>query len=105
MAVSRILKSGWRFKFADDPSFAAPSFDDSAWQPVTIPHDWAVRGPFDKKTTSIPPASSRMAKPPKRFTTDAPAASHTSASAGTVSDSHRKKISAENASSSNSTAS
>ena len=49
MAVSRILKSGWRFKFADDPSFAAPSFDDSAWQPVTIPHDWAVRGPFDKK--------------------------------------------------------
>ena len=49
MAVSRILKSGWRFKFADAPSFAAPSFDDSAWQPVTIPHDWAVRGPFDKK--------------------------------------------------------
>ena len=49
MAVSRILKSGWRFRLADDPGFAAPSFDDSAWQPVNVPHDWAISGPFDKK--------------------------------------------------------
>ncbi len=23
-----------------------PDFDDSIWQQVTIPHDWAIEGPF-----------------------------------------------------------
>ena len=28
---------------------AAPDFDDSAWQTVNLPHDWAVSQPFDQK--------------------------------------------------------
>lgn len=27
-------------------SFAQPSFDDSAWEAVDLPHDWAIKGPF-----------------------------------------------------------
>src|SRR5690606_16854692 len=30
----------------DDVEFLQPGFDDSAWQPVTLPHDWAIAGPF-----------------------------------------------------------
>jgi len=26
--------------------FVRPGFDDSAWQAVTLPHDWAIAGPF-----------------------------------------------------------
>jgi beta-galactosidase len=28
------------------PQFAQPGFDDSRWHPVSIPHDWAIAGPF-----------------------------------------------------------
>ena len=34
---------------ADQPAnvtFAQPSFDDSAWESLNLPHDWAVKGPF-----------------------------------------------------------
>ena len=27
-------------------AFVRGDFDDSAWQPVTLPHDWAIAGPF-----------------------------------------------------------
>ncbi len=26
----------------------APDFDDSSWQRVSVPHDWAIEGPFDQ---------------------------------------------------------
>ncbi|RHW18494.1 DUF4982 domain-containing protein [Sphingomonas gilva] len=29
-----------------DVSYVQPGFDDSAWQRVTLPHDWAIEGPF-----------------------------------------------------------
>jgi beta-galactosidase len=29
-----------------DVPFVRSDFDDSAWQPVTLPHDWAIAGPF-----------------------------------------------------------
>jgi beta-galactosidase len=35
---------------AGDPggniAYVAATFDDSAWRPVTLPHDWAIAGPF-----------------------------------------------------------
>ena len=31
---------------AIDAPFAQPAFDDGAWRPVTLPHDWAIEGPF-----------------------------------------------------------
>lgn len=29
-----------------DHPFVQAGFDDSGWQPVTLPHDWAIAGPF-----------------------------------------------------------
>ena len=41
------LKTGWKFTRTDDPAATAPTYDDSRWQSVTVPHDWAIYGPFD----------------------------------------------------------
>lgn len=37
----------WRFAKGDIDGAASPDFDDSAWQAVRLPHDWAIAGPFD----------------------------------------------------------
>jgi len=44
-----ILKYGWRFKRGDFPGMTGADFDDSGWESVRVPHDWAVAGPFDGK--------------------------------------------------------
>ena len=61
------LNAGWRFHPGDIPfpvvkghnasytnakaglagGAAAPGYDDTTWREVTLPHDWAVEGPFD----------------------------------------------------------
>ena len=41
------LEKGWRFTREDHAEAVRPDFDDSAWQRVTVPHDWAIYGPFD----------------------------------------------------------
>ncbi len=38
---------GWRFALGDQPGATDPALDDSAWQVVDLPHDWAISGPFD----------------------------------------------------------
>ncbi|WP_017446920.1 glycoside hydrolase family 2 TIM barrel-domain containing protein [Gayadomonas joobiniege] len=43
------FNQGWKFKLGDDKRFALPSYDDTGWQSVTLPHDWAIAGPFDPK--------------------------------------------------------
>lgn len=40
------LEEGWRFSREDKAQAAQPSFDDRKWQSVTVPHDWAIYGPF-----------------------------------------------------------
>ena len=44
-----LLEKGWRFSREDKPEFVTTSFDDSKWQKVTVPHDWAIYGPFSSK--------------------------------------------------------
>lgn len=44
----------WRFALGDDASYAAVDFDDSAWRPLHLPHDWAVEGDFSKENPSTP---------------------------------------------------
>jgi beta-galactosidase len=39
----------WRFLKGDAPGTEAPGFPDSKWRTVTLPHDWAIEGPFDKR--------------------------------------------------------
>jgi beta-galactosidase len=43
------LENGWKFAKGDFPNAMKPDFDDASWQSVTVPHDWAIYGPFDKK--------------------------------------------------------
>ncbi|WP_349261276.1 beta-galactosidase GalB [Povalibacter sp.] len=42
--------SRWHVRPAGDPgsdvSFVRANFDDSGWRQVTLPHDWAIEGPF-----------------------------------------------------------
>jgi len=42
-----LLEKGWRFTREDPAGAMLPGFEDDSWQPVTVPHDWAICGPFD----------------------------------------------------------
>lgn len=42
------LDTGWKFLKSDPHGAEAPGFDDSEWECVRVPHDWAIAGPFDK---------------------------------------------------------
>ena len=42
------LKKGWKFNKGSHPNAINTGFDDSKWESVTVPHDWAIYGPFDK---------------------------------------------------------
>lgn len=45
---TRPFDDSWRFHLEDHGEAAAmPEFNDSKWEPVTLPHDWAITGPFD----------------------------------------------------------
>jgi len=43
------FNNDWRFAKGDQPGAEAADFDDSAWEAVRLPHDWAISGPFDPK--------------------------------------------------------
>ena len=42
----QLLERGWRFTRQDCADFKELGYDDSAWQEVVVPHDWAIYGPF-----------------------------------------------------------
>ncbi len=44
-----LLTTGWKFAKGDPANAASPAFKDSKWQTVSVPHDWAIYGPFDGK--------------------------------------------------------
>ncbi|MFD2255643.1 beta-galactosidase GalB [Luteolibacter algae] len=39
----------WRFHKGEAETAEKADFDDSEWREVTLPHDWAIEGPFDVK--------------------------------------------------------
>jgi len=41
------FNDNWRFAKGEQPDAAAVDFDDSDWQSVHLPHDWAISGPFN----------------------------------------------------------
>ena len=41
-----LLEKNWKFIRTDEPDQKNAGFDDSKWQTVTVPHDWAIYGPF-----------------------------------------------------------
>jgi beta-galactosidase len=55
--TEQLLDKGWRFTREDNEAFSQAEYNDKKWQSVTIPHDWAIYGPFsinnDKQNTAI----------------------------------------------------
>ncbi|MRT91976.1 glycoside hydrolase family 2 TIM barrel-domain containing protein [Ancylomarina sp. 16SWW S1-10-2] len=43
------VKTGWKFTKGEVENGEAVNFDDSKWETVRVPHDWAIYGPFDSK--------------------------------------------------------
>lgn len=41
--------NSWKFFKGDNTSASKVDFDDSRWESVLVPHDWAIYGPFDKE--------------------------------------------------------
>ncbi len=46
--VETCLEKGWYFTKGDPAGAEAPQYDHSGWERVTVPHDWAIFGPFDR---------------------------------------------------------
>ncbi len=42
------LDKGWKFIQSDIVDAMAPDYDDSSWQSVVVPHDWAITGEFER---------------------------------------------------------
>ena len=43
------LEQGWKFTREDNSKASEVGYDDSHWQSVRVPHDWAIYGPFGKE--------------------------------------------------------
>lgn len=41
------LEKGWKFTKGEVSGAEQADFNDSGWESVTVPHDWAIYGPFD----------------------------------------------------------
>ena len=46
-AQRQTLQKRWKFSREDNPEFSESAYNDAHWQSVTVPHDWAIYGPFD----------------------------------------------------------
>jgi len=46
------LDTDWRFLQSDAPDAQSPTFDDSAWKAITLPHDWSIAGPVEENAPS-----------------------------------------------------
>ncbi len=42
-----LLSKNWKFSKGDFKDAPEPGFKDQQWETVNIPHDWAIKGPFD----------------------------------------------------------
>lgn len=42
------LEKGWKFSKGDFENAMNPNYDDKNWDVVSVPHDWAIAGPFDR---------------------------------------------------------
>ncbi|MCH5718318.1 sugar-binding domain-containing protein [Niabella hibiscisoli] len=45
----QVLTEGWKFSRLKQDGILGLSFNDKNWQTVSVPHDWAIYGPFDKE--------------------------------------------------------
>lgn len=43
-----LLEKGWKFTKGDVSGAEGTGFNDTHWESVVVPHDWAIYGPFDR---------------------------------------------------------
>lgn len=48
-AREQILLEKWKFHFGEQADAVKKDYDDSLWEGVTVPHDWAIDKPFDMR--------------------------------------------------------
>jgi len=46
------INKNWKFNLGDCPNAWEKGYDTSNWEKVTLPHDWSVKQPFDRKHSS-----------------------------------------------------
>jgi beta-galactosidase len=46
--VSTSFDADWRFFKGDAKGAQATAFNDGAWRPLSVPHDWSIEGPYDQ---------------------------------------------------------
>ncbi|MCD7962687.1 MAG: DUF4982 domain-containing protein [Rikenellaceae bacterium] len=46
------LEYDWKFTRGDVSGSEKPGFNDASWETVDVPHDWAIKGPFDLEIDS-----------------------------------------------------
>jgi hypothetical protein len=67
-----LFDDGWLFHKGDVKDAQTTEFRDTSWQPVTLPHDWSIQGPWSEKwasaTAYLPGGIGWYSK---RFTVDA----------------------------------
>ncbi|WP_139956910.1 glycoside hydrolase family 2 TIM barrel-domain containing protein [Flavicella sediminum] len=47
------FNKGWKFVQEDIKEAILPTYNDSKWETVNIPHDWSIKGPFSKENPSF----------------------------------------------------
>ena len=50
--ISRILTENWKFHYGDCEAAWYKGYDDSSWEDITVPHDYAVTAPFSEEYSS-----------------------------------------------------
>jgi len=48
------FNEGWKFALAADDDAWQPSFDDSGWRVMNLPHDWSIEGEFSESHPASP---------------------------------------------------
>ncbi len=49
---TRLFNNNWKFYKGDVQDGQLPSFNDGGWRPVTLPHDWSIKGTYSPKWAS-----------------------------------------------------
>jgi beta-galactosidase len=47
-----LMDYGWKFTKGDVAGAKMPSFDDSGWRSLDLPHDWSIEGPYDENAAT-----------------------------------------------------
>ena len=46
--IESLLENNWKFVKGEVSGAQSVTIDDTDWESVTVPHDWAIYGPFDR---------------------------------------------------------